>query len=81
MRREEKEKIALEMAITMYMSADEYYDAGNQWCKKCNVLLADLGDLCQHLHSDSHQRGELPCPWLLPPYFSLDLFKLHLDMV
>jgi len=52
----DEEKAAMNVAISTYMSAEEYYDAGNLWCKKCDVMLTDIGHLCQHLHSDCHQR-------------------------
>lgn len=52
---DERKKCALDMAISMYIRAEDYYDGGNLWCRKCNLVFTDILALCQHLHSDQHQ--------------------------
>lgn len=52
---DEKKKWALDMAVNMYIRAEDYYDGGNLWCRKCNLMFTDILALCQHLHSDQHQ--------------------------
>lgn len=52
---EDKEKKALEMALSMYVGASEYYNGTNIWCQKCDVIFSDVFGLCQHLHSEMHQ--------------------------
>jgi len=52
----ETDRLAIEKEISTYMKAESYYDAGTEWCKKCNCVLTSVGDLCRHLHSDAHQR-------------------------
>jgi len=56
---DEKKKWALDMAISMYIRAEDYYDGGNLWCRKCNLVFADISALCQHLHCDQHQTVSL----------------------
>ncbi|CAB1343566.1 unnamed protein product [Coregonus sp. 'balchen'] len=34
----------------------EYYDAGNHWCKSCNVTCGSMFDFFTHLHSKSHRK-------------------------
>lgn len=34
----------------------EYFDAGNHWCKWCNLILSNAYELFQHLHSSMHQQ-------------------------
>lgn len=51
----EKEKSALEFAISMYMAANEFYDGGSLWCHKCDNIFTDISALCRHIHSDKHQ--------------------------
>ena len=52
---EEKQRSAFELAISMYLSANEYYDGGNLWCRLCQRLFTDIPELCRHIHSDQHQ--------------------------
>ena len=51
----EKEKSALEFAISMYMAANEFYDGGSLWCRQCDNIFTDISALCRHVHSDRHQ--------------------------
>jgi len=51
----EKEKSALEFAISMYMAANEFYDGGSLWCRQCESIFTDISALCRHIHSDKHQ--------------------------
>ena len=51
----EKEKSALQFAISMYMAANEFYDGGSLWCRQCNDIFLDISALCRHIHSDKHQ--------------------------
>jgi len=51
----EKEKSALQFAISMYMVANEFYDGGSLWCRQCNDIFLDISALCRHIHSDKHQ--------------------------
>jgi len=51
----EKEKSALEFAISMYMAANEFYDGGSLWCRQCDSIFTDITALCRHIHSDKHQ--------------------------
>lgn len=51
----EKEKSALEFAISMYMAANEFYDGGSLWCRQCDDIFTDISALCRHIHSDKHQ--------------------------
>lgn len=53
---DEKRKHALELAINMYIRAEDYYDGGNIWCRKCDLVFPDMSMLCHHLHSDHHQQ-------------------------
>ncbi|KAJ8014277.1 hypothetical protein DPEC_G00038590 [Dallia pectoralis] len=43
----------------------EYYDAGNHWCKSCNVTCGSMFDFFTHLHSKSHRKTLDPYsrPW------------------
>ncbi|XP_064790479.1 zinc finger protein 318-like isoform X1 [Oncorhynchus masou masou] len=43
----------------------EYYDAGNHWCKSCNVTCGSMFDFFTHLHSKSHRKTQDPYnrPW------------------
>ncbi|KAL2083183.1 hypothetical protein ACEWY4_020956 [Coilia grayii] len=43
----------------------EYYDAGNHWCKHCNVTCGAMFDFFTHLHSKSHRKSQDPYdrPW------------------
>lgn len=34
----------------------EYYDAGNHWCKNCNVTSGSMFDFFTHLHSKTHRK-------------------------
>ncbi|XP_031697138.1 zinc finger protein 318, partial [Anarrhichthys ocellatus] len=34
----------------------EYYDAGNHWCKNCNVTSGSMFDYFTHLHSKTHRK-------------------------
>lgn len=54
-RAEDKEKKALELALSMYLAASEYYNGTNVWCQKCGFVFDDVHGLCQHLHSEQHQ--------------------------
>uniref|UniRef100_A0A8K9WWT7 Zinc finger protein 318 n=1 Tax=Oncorhynchus mykiss TaxID=8022 RepID=A0A8K9WWT7_ONCMY len=38
----------------------EYYDAGNHWCKSCNVTCGSMFDFFTHLHSKSHRKVCVP---------------------
>ena len=51
----EKEKSALEFAISMYMAANEFYDGGSLWCRQCDSIFTDISAMCRHIHSDKHQ--------------------------
>ena len=51
----DKEKSALEFAISMYMAANEFYDGGSLWCRQCDSIFTDISALCRHIHSDRHQ--------------------------
>ncbi|XP_041107870.1 zinc finger protein 318-like isoform X2 [Polyodon spathula] len=48
-------------------SADqyEYYDAGNHWCKNCNLLCGSMFDFFTHMHSKAHRKTQDPYdrPW------------------
>ncbi|KAG5266270.1 hypothetical protein AALO_G00229100 [Alosa alosa] len=43
----------------------EYYDAGNHWCKNCNITCGAMFDFFTHLHSKSHRKSQDPYdrPW------------------
>nr|XP_055026202.1 zinc finger protein 318 isoform X2 [Misgurnus anguillicaudatus] len=43
----------------------EYYDAGNHWCKNCNVTSGSMFDFFMHLHSKVHRKTLDPYdrPW------------------
>ncbi|XP_017289936.1 zinc finger protein 318 [Kryptolebias marmoratus] len=43
----------------------EYYDAGNHWCKNCNITSGSMFDFFTHLHSKSHRKTLDPYdrPW------------------
>ncbi|MFT7805930.1 zinc finger protein 318 [Arapaima gigas] len=43
----------------------EYYDAGNHWCKNCNITCGSMFDFFTHLHSKSHRKTQDPYdrPW------------------
>ncbi|KAF5897381.1 zinc finger protein, partial [Clarias magur] len=43
----------------------EYYDAGNHWCKNCNVTSGSMFDFFTHLHSKMHRKTLDPYirPW------------------
>uniref|UniRef100_A0A8C7CJR4 Zinc finger protein 318 n=1 Tax=Oncorhynchus kisutch TaxID=8019 RepID=A0A8C7CJR4_ONCKI len=43
----------------------EHYDAGNHWCKSCNVTCGSMFDFFTHLHSKSHRKTQDPYnrPW------------------
>uniref|UniRef100_A0A8P4GGT0 C2H2-type domain-containing protein n=1 Tax=Dicentrarchus labrax TaxID=13489 RepID=A0A8P4GGT0_DICLA len=47
----------------------EYYDAGNHWCKNCNVTSGSMFDFFTHLHSKSHRKTLDPYdrPWASTP--------------
>ncbi|XP_035519635.1 zinc finger protein 318, partial [Morone saxatilis] len=47
----------------------EYYDAGNHWCKTCNVTSGSMFDFFTHLHSKSHRKTLDPYdrPWASTP--------------
>uniref|UniRef100_A0A8C6NHK3 U1-type domain-containing protein n=1 Tax=Nothobranchius furzeri TaxID=105023 RepID=A0A8C6NHK3_NOTFU len=47
----------------------EYYDAGNHWCKSCNVTSGSMFDFFTHLHSKSHRKTLDPYnrPWASAP--------------
>ncbi|XP_034537282.1 zinc finger protein 318 isoform X2 [Notolabrus celidotus] len=47
----------------------EYYDAGNHWCKNCNVTSGSMFDFFTHLHSKSHRKTLDPYdrPWVSTP--------------
>ena len=51
----EKQKSALQFAISMYMAANEFYDGGSLWCRQCDSIFPDILALCRHIHSDKHQ--------------------------
>lgn len=34
----------------------EYYDAGNHWCKNCNITSGSMFDFFTHLHSKTHRK-------------------------
>lgn len=34
----------------------EYYDAGNHWCRNCNVTSGSMFDFFTHLHSKTHRK-------------------------
>jgi len=50
----EKEKSAFELAISLYMAAQEFCDGGSLWCRQCDTISADISSLCRHIHSDKH---------------------------
>uniref|UniRef100_A0A8D3DZC9 Zinc finger protein 318 n=1 Tax=Scophthalmus maximus TaxID=52904 RepID=A0A8D3DZC9_SCOMX len=47
----------------------EYYDAGNHWCKNCNVTSGSMFDFFTHLHSKTHRKTLDPYerPWASAP--------------
>ncbi|XP_070832910.1 zinc finger protein 318-like isoform X4 [Chaetodon trifascialis] len=47
----------------------EYYDAGNHWCKNCNVTSGSMFDFFTHLHSKTHRKTLDPYdrPWASTP--------------
>uniref|UniRef100_A0A673BY66 U1-type domain-containing protein n=1 Tax=Sphaeramia orbicularis TaxID=375764 RepID=A0A673BY66_9TELE len=47
----------------------EYYDAGNHWCKNCNVTSGSMFDFFTHLHSKMHRKTLDPYdrPWASTP--------------
>ncbi|XP_032365051.1 zinc finger protein 318 isoform X2 [Etheostoma spectabile] len=47
----------------------EYYDAGNHWCKNCNVTSGSMFDFFTHLHSKTHRKTLDPYerPWASSP--------------
>uniref|UniRef100_A0A3B4C7E8 C2H2-type domain-containing protein n=1 Tax=Pygocentrus nattereri TaxID=42514 RepID=A0A3B4C7E8_PYGNA len=47
----------------------EYYDAGNHWCKNCNVTSGSMFDFFTHLHSKTHRKTLDPYdrPWATKP--------------
>ncbi|XP_031175084.1 zinc finger protein 318 isoform X2 [Sander lucioperca] len=47
----------------------EYYDAGNHWCKNCNVTSGSMFDFFTHLHSKTHRKTLDPYdrPWASCP--------------
>ncbi|KAM9727255.1 uncharacterized protein znf318 isoform 2-T2 [Menidia menidia] len=47
----------------------EYYDAGNHWCKNCNLTSGSMFDFFTHLHSKSHRKTLDPYerPWASSP--------------
>jgi hypothetical protein len=51
----EKQTSALELAVAMYMAANEFYDGGYLWCRSCDRIFGDISALCRHVHSDQHQ--------------------------
>jgi len=57
----EKERSALEFAISMYMAANEFYDGGSLWCRQCESIFTDISALCRHIHSDKHQLVSFMC--------------------
>ncbi|XP_055358794.1 zinc finger protein 318 isoform X2 [Betta splendens] len=46
----------------------EYYDAGNHWCRNCNVTSGSMFDFFTHLHSKTHRKTLDPYnrPWASP---------------
>jgi len=67
----EKQTSALELAIAMYLAANEFYDGGNLWCRLCDGIFDDISGLCRHIHSDQHQ---LVSVWMLLNNFQIVLF-------
>ena len=51
----EKQTSALELAIAMYLAANQFYDGGSLWCRSCDRIFGDIPALCRHIHSDQHQ--------------------------
>ncbi|XP_036979028.1 zinc finger protein 318-like isoform X3 [Acanthopagrus latus] len=47
----------------------EYYDAGNHWCKNCNVTSGSMFDFFTHLHHKTHRKTLDPYdrPWASTP--------------
>ncbi|XP_049926518.1 LOW QUALITY PROTEIN: zinc finger protein 318 [Epinephelus moara] len=47
----------------------EYYDAGNHWCKNCNITSGSMFDFFTHLHSKTHRKTLDPYdrPWASTP--------------
>ncbi|KAM6996980.1 LOW QUALITY PROTEIN: uncharacterized protein znf318 [Tautogolabrus adspersus] len=47
----------------------DYYDAGNHWCKNCNVTSGSMFDFFTHLHNKSHRKTLDPYdrPWAPTP--------------
>ncbi|XP_073337722.1 uncharacterized protein znf318 isoform X2 [Pagrus major] len=47
----------------------EYYDAGNHWCKNCNVTSGSMFDFFTHLHHKTHRKTVDPYdrPWASTP--------------
>ncbi|XP_047207158.1 zinc finger protein 318 isoform X3 [Girardinichthys multiradiatus] len=47
----------------------EYYDAGNHWCKNCNITSGSMFDFFTHLHSKTHRKTLDPYdrPWASSP--------------
>ncbi|KAM9808414.1 zinc finger protein 318 isoform X2 [Syngnathus typhle] len=47
----------------------EYYDAGNHWCKSCNLTSGSMFDFLNHLHSKTHRKTLDPYerPWASSP--------------
>uniref|UniRef100_A0A3Q3NQ52 Zinc finger protein 318 n=1 Tax=Labrus bergylta TaxID=56723 RepID=A0A3Q3NQ52_9LABR len=47
----------------------DYYDAGNHWCKNCNVTSGSMFDFFTHLHNKTHRKTLDPYdrPWAPTP--------------
>ncbi|XP_069543750.1 zinc finger protein 318 isoform X2 [Brachyistius frenatus] len=61
-------------ALTPPPEPFEYYDAGNHWCKNCNVTSGSMFDFFTHLHSKTHRKV---CSCFLVSVLK-DVFKIHL---
>ncbi|KAM9847971.1 zinc finger protein 318 [Aulostomus maculatus] len=54
---------------TLPLEPFEYYDAGNHWCKNCNLTSGSMFDFFTHLHSKLHRKTLDPYdrPWASTP--------------
>ncbi|MEQ2235856.1 hypothetical protein ILYODFUR_006548, partial [Ilyodon furcidens] len=61
----------LSTALPLALTPDpfEYYDAGNHWCKNCNITSGSMFDFFTHLHSKLHRKTLDPYdrPWASSP--------------
>ncbi|KAM9667135.1 zinc finger protein 318 isoform 3-T3 [Trichechus inunguis] len=44
------------------ITAYEYYDAGNHWCKDCNSICGTMFDFFTHMHNKKHTQEQFQSP-------------------